>query len=185
MTSHSGKENLASRLRAEAIRSRSSSRERFKSPLTKDLASSQKTFGLQKPLSASNSLGFVPKIKPILQSHNETSQKTFLAKRPSMALPLKSSSTSNLSSDKRPPVTALSLINQQRAVSATSLKRPSFSVALLNKPQQEYSHEDVMKVIAQKMNHGPTLSADSGVKGATSSSTSSSNFVFKKPMYVS
>lgn len=187
MTSYSGKENLASRLRAEAIRSRSSSSDRFKSPLTKDLGNSQKPVGLQKPLTASNSLGVVPKIKPSLHN-NETSQKTFLAKRPSMAVPHKASSTSNLSNFKRPSMTALSLMNQQKAMSASSLKRPSFSVALINKAnstsQQEYSHEDVMKVISQKKNPGPAVDADPKLKEGSSSSTSSNNFVFKKPMYV-
>lgn len=185
MTSYSGKENLASRLRAEAIRSRSSSSDRFKSPLTKDLGNSQKPVGLQKPLTASNSLGVVPKIKPSLHN-NETSQKTFLAKRPSMAVPHKASSTSNLSNFKRPSMTALSLMNQQKAMSASSLKRPSFSVALINKAnstsQQEYSHEDVMKVISQKKNPGPTVDADPKLKEGSSSSTSSNNFVFKKPI---
>uniref|UniRef100_A0A8D8QLV7 Aurora kinase n=1 Tax=Cacopsylla melanoneura TaxID=428564 RepID=A0A8D8QLV7_9HEMI len=175
MNSYSGKENLASRLRAEAIRSRSNSRERFNVPLTKDLSNSQK------PLTNSNGSELMPKIKPTLNSNNE--KVSFLSKRPSMSLSLKASSTSNLKSDKRPSVTAASLKNQQKAVSASSLKRPSLSASLFNKQQQGYSHEDLMKVIQQKKNDGKSSTSSTSSNGSQGpSGNSTSNFEFKKPM---
>ncbi|KAI5730511.1 hypothetical protein M8J76_014552 [Diaphorina citri] len=184
MSSFTGKENLASRLRAEAIRSRSKSKERFDVPLSRDLTNSQRTNYLQK--NTNNAPDLIPKIKPTLSS-SSNNDKGFLSKRPSMALSSKSSSTSNLKCDKRPSVTAASLKTQQKAVSASSLKRPSLSVAVFNKTQHGYSHEDVMKVIQQKKNDGAgatsgSNNSSSANKAPSSSSTSSSNFVFKKPM---
>lgn len=169
-----GKENLASRLRAEAIRSRSKSRERFTVPLTTDLTNNRKlnaqtssNIKLVGDLSKKSTENTVPKFKQPLNS-----EKCIFSKKPSMTLPRKSSSTSNLKLDHRPAMTATSLMNQQQKAGSTySLKRPSMAAALKHKNEENYTREDVRKAMGLKNNDS-----------SSTSSASSNNFVFKVPV---